>query len=289
MNRLFYGRKVLKAPNFLYYEALTIEDAVKFKSDNNGSVFLAGGQSLIPTLNMRLSSPSSLIDINQIEDLKKINIKKDIINIGALCTHAELISNNLINKNFSILPKILKHVAHPAIRNKGTHGGSIAYADPAAELPALAIALDAEFTLVGLNGKRIVSANNFYLGLFETELKEDEIITNICYPKIDHNHLVMFEEIVRRHGDYAMAGIIGSIKKNNKKISDIKLVFFGTGDKPNIAEETSKYLITNNYEYETVKKILKSDIEFTSDINSSPEMKAHLATVLIEKIFNGLK
>ena len=279
----------MKAPNFSYYEALTVDDAVKFKSTHEQSLFLAGGQSLMPTLNMRLSTPSYLIDINQIEDLKNVTIENDFINIGSLCTHSELITNDLIIKHFPSLPKILKHVAHPAIRNKGTHGGSIAYADPAAELPALAVALDAEFTLVGLNGKRFISASKFYLGLFETELKSDEMITNIKYPKILSNDLLFFEEIVRRHGDYAMAGIMGSIKKNEKQISDIKLVFFGTGDKPNIASKTSKHLITNNYEYEVVKKILKSDIDFTSDINSSPEMKAHLSAILIEKMFNGLK
>jgi len=279
----------LKAPNFLYYEALTIDDAVKYKSTHEDALFLAGGQSLMPTLNMRLSTPSSLIDINQIEELKNITIEKDFINIGSLCTHAELITNNLVTKHFPSLPKILKHVAHPAIRNKGTHGGSIAYADPAAELPALAVALDAEFTLVGLGGKRFLSANDFYLGLFETELKNDEIITNVKYPKIVGNDLLFFEEIVRRHGDYAMAGIMAFIKKNDKQISDIKLVFFGTGDKPNIASETSKHLITNNYEYEVIKKILKSDIDFTSDINSSPEMKAHLSAILIEKMINGFK
>ena len=279
----------MKAPNFSYYEALTIEDAVKFKSTHEDSLFLAGGQSLMPTLNMRLSTPSSLIDINQIEDLKKIKIENDFINIGSLCTHSELITNEDIKKHFPFLPKILKHVAHPAIRNKGTHGGSIAYADPAAELPALAVALDAEFTVVGLKGKRLISANDFFHGLFETELKSDEIITNIKYPKIINNDLLFFEEIVRRHGDYAMAGIMGFIKKNDKQISDIKLVFFGTGDKPNIASETSKHLITNNYEYEVIKKILKSDIEFTSDINSSSEMKAHLSAILIEKMFSGFK
>tara|TARA_B100000131_G_scaffold319415_1_gene365259 strand:- start:5051 stop:5920 length:870 start_codon:yes stop_codon:yes gene_type:complete len=289
MNTLFCRRKCLKAPNFLYYEATTIEEAVKYKFTHEDSVFLAGGQSLMPTLNMRLSTPSSLIDINQIKDLKKIDIQNNFINIGALCTHSELMTNELINKHFPSLPNILKHVAHPAIRNKGTHGGSIAYADPAAELPALAIALNAEFTLVGKNGKRIVSANDFYIGLFETELKNDEIITNIKYPKVMGDDLLLFEEIVRRHGDYAMAGIISSIKREGKNVSEIKLVFFGISDKPKTAEEVSKYLISNNYEYEVVKKILKSDIEFTSDINSSPEMKAHLSTILIEKIFNGLK
>ena len=134
----------MKAPNFSFFEPATLEDAIKFKSSDKNSVYLAGGQSLMPALNMRLSTPSCLIDINKLEELKKINIGNDYIEIGALCTHSKLISNIELNKHFPSLPNILRHVAHPAIRNKGTHGGSIAYADPAAELPSLALALDTD-------------------------------------------------------------------------------------------------------------------------------------------------
>ena len=278
----------MKAPNFSYFQPSSLKDAIRFKSNDENSIYLAGGQSLMPALNMRLSTPSCLIDINEIEDLKKINISNDHIEIGALCTHSDLINNNELNKVFPSLAKILSHVAHPAIRNKGTHGGSIAYADPAAELPTLAVALNANFVLEGIEGERVVSAKDFFVGLFETDIKNEEIIKKVSYPKLTQDENIYFEEIVRRHGDYAMAGLIALIEQKNNNISNMKLVFFGTGDKPNVAKKTANYIMSNNYNYDEVKKNLKDDIEFTSDTSSSSEMKAHLSTILIKKMLKEI-
>ena len=233
----------MKSPDFGYYEASSIEDAIKFKSADNESVFLAGGQSLIPALNMRLSTPSCLIDISKINELKNISIDDHFISIGASVTHSEVLQNKIILEYLPTLTNVLKMVAHPAIRNKGTHGGSIAYGDPAAELPAFAVALNAEITLVGLKGTRTVSANDFYYGLFETEIKDDEILTNIKYPLLKSNQKIIFDEIYRRHGDYAMAGLIANIEILHSKIDNLKLVFFATGIKPEVAIKTSNFII----------------------------------------------
>ena len=159
----------MKAPDFSYFEAQNIEDAIKYKSEDDEAVILAGGQSLLPALNMRLSSPSCLIDISKINNLNEIKIEGDFINIGALATHSDVMKNDLVHEKLPCLVDILKMVAHAAIRNKGTHGGSIAYGDPAAELPAFAVAMDAEIVLSGLSGQRIVDAKDFYLGHFETD------------------------------------------------------------------------------------------------------------------------
>ena len=137
----------MKAPDFSYFEAQNIEDAIKYKSEDDEAVILAGGQSLLPALNMRLSSPSCLIDISKINNLNEIKIDGDFINIGALATHSDVMNNDLVLEKLPCLVDILKMVAHAAIRNKGTHGGSIAYGDPAAELPAFAVAMDAEIIL----------------------------------------------------------------------------------------------------------------------------------------------
>ena len=279
----------MKSANFSYFKASTIEEAVALKDKDENSIFLAGGQSLMPTLNMRLSAPSYLIDINDIDELKQIKIDEDAVVIGSLCTHSELLNNEDVKTHFPILPKILKHIAHPAIRNRGTHGGSIAYADPAAELPALAVLLNADITVFGSNGKRTLSANEFYIGLFETKLKIGEIIINIRYPRVKKNEFLFFDEIVRRHGDYAMAGLMGYAKFDELNISDIRLVFFATGDKPNEAPQAAKYLIKNDFEYDQIKNLLKSDIDFTSDINSKTEMKAHLSAILLEKMLKEIK
>jgi carbon-monoxide dehydrogenase medium subunit len=279
----------MKSPDFSYYEALSIEDAIKFKCNDDESVFLAGGQSLIPALNMRLSSPSCLIDISKINELKNISIDDHFISIGASVTHSEVLQNKIILEYFPILTKVLKMVAHPAIRNKGTHGGSIAYGDPAAELPAFAVALNAEITLVGLKGTRTVSANDFYYGLFETEIKDDEILTNIKYPLLKSNQKIIFDEVCRRHGDYAMAGLVANVEMLNSKINHLKLVFFATGIKPEVALKTSNTIIKDGFNYSKIKEILKTELDLDADLNSSSEMKLHLATVLTNRVLKSLE
>ena len=279
----------MKSPDFGYYEASSIEDAIKFKSADDESVFLAGGQSLIPALNMRLSTPSCLIDISKINELKNISIDNHFISIGASVTHSEVLQNKIILEYLPTLTNVLKMVAHPAIRNKGTHGGSIAYGDPAAELPAFAVALNAEITLVGLKGTRTVSANDFYYGLFETEIKDDEILTNIKYPLLKSNQKIIFDEIYRRHGDYAMAGLIANIEILHSKIDNLKLVFFATGIKPEVAIKTSNFIIKDGYNYSKIKEILKTELDLDADLNSSSEMKLHLATILTKRILKLLE
>ena len=279
----------MKSPDFGYYEASSIEDAIKFKCADDESVFLAGGQSLIPALNMRLSTPSCLIDISKINELKKISIDDNFISIGASVTHSEVLQNKIILDYLPTLINVLKMVAHPAIRNKGTHGGSIAYGDPAAELPAFAVALNAEITLVGLKGTRTVSANDFYYGLFETEIKDDEILTNIKYPLLKSNQKIIFDEIYRRHGDYAMAGLVANVEILHSKIDNLKLVFFATGIKPEVAIKTSNFIIKDGYNYSKIKEILKTELDLDADLNSSSEMKLHLATILTKRILKLLE
>ena len=283
------GGKYMKAANFSYYEAKNIQDAIKIKANDEEAVILAGGQSLLPALNMRLSSPSCLIDISKISGLNDIIIDGDYLFIGALATHSDVMRNEIVSQKMPCLIDILKMVAHPAIRNKGTHGGSIAYGDPAAELPALAVATNAEIILSGQNGDRSINANDFYLGLFETAINQDEIVVGIKYPLLKQGQVILFDEVCRRHGDYAMAGLIANIILSSNKVNDLKLVFFATGDKPDVADKTAKLFLQTGYDYEQLKNSLSSEIDFAGDLNSSSEMKLHLATILIKKIINKLE
>ena len=278
----------MKSPAFSYYEAKDLTDAINVKKTDDDAVILAGGQSLLPTLNMRLSSPSVLIDIGSINELKKIKVEDSYLIIGAMCSHSQIMNNKEVNEKLPILNKILSQVAHPAIRNKGTHGGSIAYGDPAAELPAFAVLTNAEIILSGSDGERIVSAKDFYKGLFETAINSDEILTSVKYPINQNDTKLFFDEVTRRHGDYAMAGLMGSIKQNNKINEEINLVFFGTGDRPNEAPKTCEYLLKNEYNYSDIKDILKNDIDFASDISSSSDMKAHLSAILVGRMMKEL-
>ena len=279
----------MKSPAFSYYEAKDLADAINIKKTDDDAVILAGGQSLLPTLNMRLSNPSVLIDIGNINELKKIKVEDSHLIIGAMCSHSQLMNDLTVNEKLPILNKILSQIAHPAIRNKGTHGGSIAYGDPAAELPAFAVLVNAEIILSGPDGERIVSAKDFYKGLFETAINSDEILTSVKYPINFNDTKLFFDEVTRRHGDYAMAGLVGSIKQKNKINNEIKLVFFGTGDKPNEAPKTCEYLLNNEYNYSDIKDILKTDIDFAADVSSSSDMKAHLSAILVGRMIKELK
>ena len=279
----------MKSPAFSYYEAKDLADAINIKKTDDDAVILAGGQSLLPTLNMRLSNPSVLIDIGNINELKKIKVEDSHLIIGAMCSHSQLMNDLVVNEKLPILNKILSQIAHPAIRNKGTHGGSIAYGDPAAELPAFAVLVNAEIILSGPNGERTVSAKDFYKGLFETAINSDEILTSVKYPINFNDTKLFFDEVTRRHGDYAMAGLVGSIKQKNKINNEINLVFFGTGDKPNEAPKTCEYLLNNEFNYSDIKDILKTDIDFASDVSSSSDMKAHLSAILVGRMIKELK
>ena len=279
----------MKAADFLYHEAIDIQDAIKIKANDDEAVILAGGQSLLPALNMRLSSPSCLIDISKISGLDEIKIDGNYLYIGALATHSKVMKNELVSEKMPCLIDILKMVAHPAIRNKGTHGGSIAYGDPAAELPALAVATNAEILVSGQNGDRSIKAKDFYLGLFDTAINQDEIVIGIKYPLLKQEQVILFDEVCRRHGDYAMAGLIANVNKVSGKVSDLSLVYFATGDKPDIADKTAKLFLENGYDYSNLKNSLSSEIDFAGDLNSSSEMKLHLATVLIKKVLNKLE
>jgi len=279
----------MKSPAFSYYEAKDLADAINIKKTDDDAVILAGGQSLLPTLNMRLSNPSVLIDIGNINELKKIKVEDSHLIIGAMCSHSQLMNDLTVNEKLPILNKILSQIAHPAIRNKGTHGGSIAYGDPAAELPAFAVLVNAEIILSGPDGERTVLAKDFYRGLFETAINSDEILTSVKYPINFKDTKLFFDEVTRRHGDYAMAGLVGSIKQKNKINNEINLVFFGTGDKPNEAPKTCEYLLNNEYNYSDIKDILKTDIDFASDVSSSSDMKAHLSAILVGRMIKELK
>lgn len=279
----------MKAADFSYHEAIDIQDAIKIKANDDEAVILAGGQSLLPALNMRLSSPSCLIDISKIRGLDEIKIDGNYLYIGALATHSNVMKNELVLEKMPCLIDILKMVAHPAIRNKGTHGGSIAYGDPAAELPALAVATNAEIIVSGQNGDRSIHAKDFYLGLFETAINQDEIVIGIKYPLLKQEQAILFDEVCRRHGDYAMAGLIANVNKTGSEVNDLSLVYFATGDKPDSADKTAKLFLENGYDYSNLKNSLNSEIDFAGDLNSSSEMKLHLATILIKKVLNKLE
>jgi|TARA_Y100000590_G_scaffold468954_1_gene654029 carbon-monoxide dehydrogenase medium subunit len=252
---------------------------------------LSGGQSLMPTLNMRLSAPKILIDINQISGLSDIEIKNDKVRVGSLVRHNHLSSSDIVTKHLPLVSKAVPHIAHHAIRNRGTIGGSIAFADPAAELPAVAKAAGFTFIIKNRNEEREVEAEDFFLGLFETSLKETEILIAIEAPKLQQNEKTAFIELSRRQGDYAIIGVAAQSVVENSVFKDIRLAYFGAGDKPVMAKQAIDLLEGQSYSEEVVseaQKALEADLNPMDDLNGPPEMKMHLARVITARALADL-
>src|SRR5258706_7697831 len=217
----------LKAPSFAYAKPRTLEEAFPLL-ERPGARILAGGQSLIPSLNMRLSSPELLIDIGGLTRLKDISQQPGGLRIGALVTHAEIERSLDVKFHVPLLAAAAPHIAHPAIRNRGTLGGSLALADPAAEYPACALGLTATMILQSRKAERRVSAATFFKGLFETDIRPGEILVAAEFRKVERS---AFLELTRRHGDYAIVGLAGVADGSGKRIA-----FFAVDSKPVLAK-----------------------------------------------------
>src|SRR6266567_4611094 len=190
----------MKAPPFLYRRPQDLDEALALLADNLARAqVLAGGQSLVPSLNMRLSSPEMLVDINRIGALRGIAERSDTIRIGALVRHADVLDSALIARKLPLLAMAIPHVAHMAVRNRGTTCGSLALADPSAEMPAIAVALNADIVLRKRGGKRAISARDFFQGLYQTARHEDELIAEVVLPAAQPDEVFGFSELSRRH------------------------------------------------------------------------------------------
>ena len=260
----------MKAPAFAYAKPASLSAAFEMLANPNAKV-LAGGQSLIPSLNMRLSSPELLVDITGLPGLSDIKVVGDVVRIGALVTHARLEQSPEVARHVPLLAQAVPHVAHAAIRNRGTIGGSLALADPAAEYPACAIALDAVFIIKNKTAERRVKAEQFFKGLFETDLKPDELLVAVEFPVAAKADRSVFLELTRRHGDYA---IIGLAARNDS------FVFLGAGDRPAAVKRCATF--------EETKSNLKKNLEPPADLYNSSATKLHLAGVLLERAWNTI-
>ena len=257
----------MKAPPFAYAKPRSLAEAFELL-ERPGAKILAGGQSLIPSLNLRLSSPELLVDITGLSDLRNIELRNGAVRIGALCTHAEVERSEEIRKHLPLIAEAVPHIAHPAIRNRGTLGGSLALADPAAELPACAVALDAVFSISSKSGERRVEAGDFFKGLFETDLEQGEVLVGVEFPKADKS---AFLELTRRQGDYAIVGLAAVSRASEKRIA-----FFGIGGKPVLLKPKS---------LEEAKSTLPMP---AADLYHTASTKLHLAKVLLERAWTRL-
>jgi carbon-monoxide dehydrogenase medium subunit len=274
----------VKPAPFAYAKARSLEQAIALLGEHKDARLLAGGQSLIVTLNMRLSAPSLLIDINGIGGLDGIAHKNGVVEIGALTRHAAAERSGVIAQHAPLIARAMPHIGHAAIRNRGTIGGSIAFADPAAELPACLLALGGEVEASGPKGKQTIKADDFFKGLFETALGPQDVLTAIRVPAAGKDTRVGFAELARRHGDYAIVGLAACARADGKGLSDVRLAYFGIGATPVRAKKAEAALASGNIE----AAVAALDLEPHDDVQATAKVKKHLAGVLLRRVATQL-
>jgi len=277
----------VKPAPFAYAKARSLDHAIELLGRPDGEArLLAGGQSLIATLNMRLSAPKLLIDINGIGGLTGIVVKDGQVEIGALTRHVEAERSADIARHAPLIALALPHIGHAAIRNRGTLGGSIAFADPAAELPACLLALGGEVEIAGSKGKRTVKADDFFKGLFETALGPQDVLTAIRIPVATKDTRTGFAEFARRHGDYAMVGLAATARADGKGLADVRLAYFGVGATPIRARKAEAALASGKID--DAVNALAADLDPSGDVQATGATKKHLAGVLLRRVAKQL-
>jgi aerobic carbon-monoxide dehydrogenase medium subunit len=281
----------MKASAFAYARATSVGNALELLvAHGDGAKVLSGGQSLMPAMNLRLLSPEILVDIGDLAELKGIELRHDILRIGALTRHVDLLNSPEIAAHAPLLTEAITHVAHPAIRNKGTLGGSLAHADPASELPACMLALNATIIARGPDGERRIAATDFFIGIYETALSAQELLVAVELPVSGPDSSHFFHEFARRHGDYAIVGIAVQATVKGGIFSDLRIAYFAVGDRPVLADAAARLInvaVTPQLLAEA-STALGEELDPREDQQASPAMRRHLAKVLLARCVSAL-
>jgi len=282
----------MKAPPFEYIKPGSLDEVFSLLDRyGDDARILAGGQTLMATLNMRLSEPQLLIDIGSIEGLRGISLLDGCVSIGAMTRHSEIEDSAVIAEYLPLLSMAAPHVAHRAIRNRGTLGGSLAFSDPAAEWPACTVALDATIVLVGKGGERRVKAGDFFLDLYTTAMQPDEIIKACEFPLPASSSRSAFLELARRHGDYAIVGLAATGRLQGGVLTDLHLVFLGTANTPvraRAAEARIEGNVLDSTVLDSAKSALTTELLPAADLYNGAQTKLHLAGVLMGRALKQL-
>jgi aerobic carbon-monoxide dehydrogenase medium subunit len=276
----------MKASAFAYARATSVANALELLATHGDKArVLSGGQSLIPAMNLRLVSPELIVDIGDLRELRGITVKGETLVVGALTRHADLLKSSHIVKCVPLLAAAVAHVAHPAIRNRGTIGGSLAQADPASELPACMLALDATIVVRGPGGERRIAAEEFFTGIYETKLAPQDLLVAIEVPVARNEAAHFFQEFARRHGDYAIVGLAAQAVLQGDVFADLRLGYFAVGDKPVLAKAAAKLTgiaITPALLAEA-SAALSDELDPHEDQQATAAMRRHLARVLLTR------
>ncbi len=281
----------MKAAAFAYARAASVANALELLAAHGDKAkVLSGGQSLMPAMNLRLISPELIVDIGELAELRGIAVNGDLLTIGALTRHVDVLKSPEIAAHAPLLRDAISHVAHPAIRNRGTLGGSLAHADPASELPACMVALDATIVVRGPRGERRIPANEFFTGIYETALSPQELLVAVEVPVARTDSAHFFHEFARRHGDYAIVGLAAQAIVRGEQFADLRLGFFAVGDRPLLADAAGK-LVNVAVTPEILagaSAALSEELDPQEDQQANPAMRRHLAKVLLSRCVSAL-
>ncbi|MDO8300603.1 xanthine dehydrogenase family protein subunit M [Lacisediminimonas sp.] len=277
----------MKPSQFNYVRPATLEQAIAALAAAAGEgKIIAGGQSLMPMMNFRLVSPALLIDINRIKELDFLEEQAGGLRIGALTRHHTLETSSLVKRLFPVLSAAMAHVAHLAIRNRGTIGGSISHADPAAELPMMMLLLEARITAVSPRGKRVIDAADFFLAALTSDVQEDEIVTEISLPALPAGAGWAFEEVARRPGDYALAAVGVILTQEQGRAAQVRIGVMGVGDTPMRLPDAEAVLngqACDEQSLDAVVAAVRNSVQPDGDLHASGDYRRHLVGVLVRR------
>jgi CO/xanthine dehydrogenase FAD-binding subunit len=280
----------MKPAPFEYHQARSLPEALTLLADHAGDAKpLAGGQSLIPAMNFRLAAPAVLVDLNGVGELAYIQDAADGLHLGAMTRHVQVERSPVIASRAPLLAETMPFVAHAAIRTRGTIGGSLAHADPAAELPALMLAMDARFRVQNRERSREIAATDFFIGLFSTSLEPGELLTEIVIPTpTGHARGSAFLEFSRRRGDFALAGVAVTVAIDAQGMCvDARIGLFGVGDRPLLASRAAASLMGQHPSADAARAAAHTaatdEIDPSNDIHASSRYRRHLAEVLTRR------
>ena len=278
----------MKAPPFSYLRPEDLDAALEVLAAHKGdAVVLAGGQSLMPSLALRLARPAALVDINRISQLTGIELRGDRVRIGALARHCEIAQSDLVASHLPLLRTALGHVGHRGVRNRGTFGGSLANGDPAAELVACAVALDATVQLRSLRDERRVAAGDFFQSPLETDRRPDEILTEVLVPARRPDEVFGFRELSRRTGDFAMVGVAARARLLEAGLRDLRLVVFGCEARPLLSKAAARLVEGTPMDEASARQIaaaVAQEMDPMADLAGDASVKRRQARALVARL-----
>lgn len=280
----------MKPAAFQYAQAVDLAHAVELLAEyGDDAKVIAGGQSLVPLLNMRLARPAVVVDLNALQELDYIRVADGVVAVGALTRHRTLELSAEANQACPILALAMANVAHPQIRNRGTVGGSVAHADPAAELPAVLLALGGQVKAQSVRGERIIKAEDLFTSYFTTCLEADEILTEVQFPIWPGQTGSAFQEVARRHGDLAMVGVAAQVTMDGAAVTRTGIALIGMGPTPVKADQAEQMLVGNAPTAALITRAAAAAVaqsEPDADLHASAEYRHSVAETLAERALN---